>query len=454
MQILNRGDTITAVGMKFNDWLKILPPEGSYCLVPVGHVTLQGGTSFPTQGVAIRDLNVRIASRVNDNQWDYAPSRVPANTTLTILGETDDSFYMIPPPPDVVYYVRKDAIRPAAPEADPTASTSDAAPTAPPARPAGPMDPTADLDGPGGGMTVTPVDGPQISDGPEVTPAPDATPDTTPDAAPDVTTDAAPDVTTDAAPDETIVMDPVGGETGTPGDVEDGAIGVDAPEVGEVGEVGGPAGTSLPVPAESSPEAATAFLDLEERYAEVTRRRVEEQDPAELETLRADYLALVDGGELGEADLQMATLRTSGLASRRQALDDYRELRAMREQREAEEADFLRDREEAEARAAAGQVRQFKAVGLIRASVLKLDGRPLYRLTDPENNHTLLYLREGDTPLRPMVGQFVGISGELETAKKGSLSYITPQAVEPVEAAAIYNGVNAEIIPPSLKQRR
>src|SRR4051794_14088002 len=55
---LDRGGEITVVGIK-NDWLKIIPPEGSYCYVAKAYVEKRGDGSV---GRVTNALNVRVGS--------------------------------------------------------------------------------------------------------------------------------------------------------------------------------------------------------------------------------------------------------------------------------------------------------------------------------------------------------------------------------------------------------
>src|SRR5438552_12709549 len=58
---LDRGQQVTVVGIK-TDWLKIIPPDGSYCYVAKAYVEKRGDGSV---GRVTNPLNVRVGSSLN-----------------------------------------------------------------------------------------------------------------------------------------------------------------------------------------------------------------------------------------------------------------------------------------------------------------------------------------------------------------------------------------------------
>src|SRR5689334_511789 len=58
---LDNGATVTVVGVKF-DWLKILPPDGSFCYVAKAFVEKRGDGKL---GRVTNTLNVRVGSTLN-----------------------------------------------------------------------------------------------------------------------------------------------------------------------------------------------------------------------------------------------------------------------------------------------------------------------------------------------------------------------------------------------------
>jgi len=74
----------------------------------------------------------------------------------------------------------------------------------------------------------------------------------------------------------------------------------------------------------------------------------------------------------------------------------------------------------------------------------------LYRLTDPANGRTVVYLRSNDERMPRMIGQFIGVKGEVVTDQQLSLRVITPTDMQTVDPNKLFTSVAATIVPPSL----
>lgn len=408
---LNPGDRVTVVAIKFDRWLQIVPPEGSYCLVPAGHVTRNGAAGFPTEGVASRDLNVRIASQINEMKWDFAPRRIPAGSRLTILGETDDQYYMIPPPSDVYYYVPKDALRPVTDGGSPDNGDLAAQP---------PVD---------GGAAV--ADGTETPDATDV-PMPDDAGELA--ARPDDTT---PDVNGEVELPDSGERTPIPGDEATPESATTRESMTDA--------------SPTTAPVLSSDEAAVAFLTLEEQYAAEVSKPIDQQ---QLDELEANYQRMIDEGELGTADAETAQVRLKGIERRRKAIEQFEEVRRMQEQMRAAEQEMADSSAQYNQQIEQATVKRYAAVGVLRTSKLRLGRQTLYRLTDPNTGRTLVYVRadagEMAAAMTANLGQFVGIEGSMVDDPRVKLSYLNPAAVETVDPAALYQSVTADMIPPTM----
>ncbi len=410
---LTRGQKVTVVGMKFGKWLQILPPQNSFTLVPAGHVNRTGPASFPTEGEASRDLNVRIASRVNDLKWAFADRRIPAGTRLTILGETEDQFYyMIPPPEGVFYYVEKDAVTPehmAPPELRGDEAEMPEMPEMP-ERP--PVEPpvNGELE-----SSIPPMD--------PINPVVDDTARTPLTGNPD-------DVGNTIPEDPTAPLRPIGDDAPAMADE-------DAPD---------------PL-TPSTPEAAEEFMALETLHADLVALDVEEQTPGDLDALATEYRALLATDGLGGADTKIAELRVKGLEGRRDALEKLLEVRRQRAAEADATAAMQAETEALEQEVEQTMVQRFDAVGTLRSSKLRLGDQTLYRLTDPRSGYTMLYVHPAEgVDLAALVGDFVGVRGEMtDDTRVGSLRYLLPTAAEAVEITRIGNGVTADMIPASVR---
>jgi len=140
---LPQSTPVTVVGIKY-DWLKILPPDGSFCYVGKLYIDRTGDGSVGR--VNRPGINVRAGSVTNAMKTTVL-ARLNVGDEVKIVGEQDE-YYKIAPPPGSYLYVNKQFVDPvkalavnAAP-VDPVASTDGA--SAPPADSA-PADATARL---------------------------------------------------------------------------------------------------------------------------------------------------------------------------------------------------------------------------------------------------------------------------------------------------------------------
>src|SRR5262249_19942312 len=105
---------------------------------------------------------------------------------------------------------------------------------------------------------------------------------------------------------------------------------------------------------------------------------------------------------------------------------------------------------ELEQRIKAADVQFYTAVGTLRTSSLQQGQQTLYRLTDPANGRTVVYIRSDDPKLGQFIGQFIGVKGEAVKDPPQALRYVTTTAFEQVNPAKIGQNVVAQITPPSM----
>ena len=103
---LNKGDAVVVVGAKF-DWLKVLPPEGAFCLVGKAWVDKRGDGSVGRVREDVESaVNVRIASSLN-NMISKVAVQLKGGDDVKILGEQDGYFKIIPPAGTFAYVHKK-----------------------------------------------------------------------------------------------------------------------------------------------------------------------------------------------------------------------------------------------------------------------------------------------------------------------------------------------------------
>jgi uncharacterized protein YgiM (DUF1202 family) len=144
---LQKGQTVTVVGIKF-DWLKIIPPEGSYSYV--GAVFVDRNADGSSGKINRNDVNVRAGSLVNAAKTTVQ-MRLNSGDQVEIIGK-EDEYLKIKPPVGAYLYVNKDFVTVAGPTA------ADGAPAAPAVAPIKTAAPTIDTSGTI--MTSTPTTAP------------------------------------------------------------------------------------------------------------------------------------------------------------------------------------------------------------------------------------------------------------------------------------------------------
>jgi uncharacterized protein YgiM (DUF1202 family) len=104
---LDKGAQITVVGLKF-DWLKVIPPEGSFSYVAKAYVEKRGDGSVGR--VTKPDLNVRAGSDLNALKTTVQ-TKLDENEDVAILGEQDE-YFKIKPPQGAYLYINKQFVDP------------------------------------------------------------------------------------------------------------------------------------------------------------------------------------------------------------------------------------------------------------------------------------------------------------------------------------------------------
>jgi hypothetical protein len=104
---LDKNQLVTVVGMKY-DWLKIVPPKGSFSYVPQAYVTRRGEGG--KMGRVTSPLNVRAGSSVNAMKTTVQ-TKLEEGKDVEII-EAQDEYYKIVPPEGAFLYVHKQYVTP------------------------------------------------------------------------------------------------------------------------------------------------------------------------------------------------------------------------------------------------------------------------------------------------------------------------------------------------------
>jgi hypothetical protein len=74
----------------------------------------------------------------------------------------------------------------------------------------------------------------------------------------------------------------------------------------------------------------------------------------------------------------------------------------------------------------------------------------LYRVTDPATGRTVCYVRSNEATTVNLIGQFVGVKGQLKDEARLGARVVTPTEISPCDPAKVHTAITAQIIPPSL----
>ena len=391
---LRTGEEVVVIHAR-KPFLRILPPDGTFCLVAKARVNVRGTSGGEQTGRITESVTVRVGSNLTADISDTGV-RLGTGDEVRVIGE-DGIFYKIAPPKMVFFYVSmsdlaKDrqvhvkespigwSVAPA------TSPTQETAPQNPPAL----TDNTADT-------TTGDID-PAEANADDIESATDANLDTDPD----------------------ILVNP------------------------------------LPTTRPTQSPLTSVFTTLDAYYEEQTQQPLEQQPLADLETQYTELLARIDeagdSSSLGLKPVVEARLKT--IAIRRSALDDLQAIRSMRAEVADRQASLEAERDELSERVEKGTITMYDAVGQMLPSTLQVRGGTLFRLCDPVTRRTLIYVRATDeATARALTGQldrFVGVRGSIVQDRGLDLRYIEVAESAIVAQADVFGSVAAKLIPPSM----
>jgi len=376
---LDKGAKLTVVGMHF-DWLKIQPPEGSFCYVAKSYVDRKGDAD----GRITKDaVNCRAGSSLNEMKV-VTLCQLAQGTEVQILGEHEE-YFKIKPPDKAYLFVAKQFVDPD-PASMPVVQHAE--------QPVVNNPPAGNHGGSGVGVIPSPthVDRPiSRHGGAVVTPATN------------------------------------------PSDTEMEVV--------------------TPAPAPAAAEAVVAadnfFEKTENDFTAATAKPLDQQPIDEL--IKA-YQSLVDDEALAPTLRRIAQSRLATLKGRADAAGQLAAVRKNQQDLKQKQLALQAERKELEQRLANSAIR-YAALGTLQPSSLQVGQGTLYRLTDPANGRTIVYLRSTDAKMNSFLGSFVGIRGDIVTDDKANLRYITPTDIVLVDPTKLNGTISAELMPTSLQPK-
>lgn len=193
--------------------------------------------------------------------------------------------------------------------------------------------------------------------------------------------------------------------------------------------------------------AEVEFQQLEETYAQITQKPLDEQP---VEELLAGYEKLAVADALPESLRRICDFKVSVLKNRVELKGQFVGARRVQEDMRQKQLALKAEQEELQQRVKDADIQFYTAVGTLRTSSLQVGQQTLYRLTDPANGRTVIYVRSEDNQLGQMIGQFVGIRGEVVDDAQLHLRVVVPASYENVNPSKVGQSVAAQIVPPSL----
>lgn len=389
-QELGKSYAITVVGIKF-DWLKILPPEGSFSYVGSVFVDRVGDSNIGK--INRNDVNIRAGSTVNAMKTTVQ-TRLNAGDEVEIIGK-EEEYLKIKPPAGAYLYVKKDFVTIAKPAAStPDSSTPITMQTAPTGQSVSPQPNHASMESPSASSGAIVI----------------STPTTAPSSA-----------LTAAAP------------TTNP------SVASAAPS------------TQPAVAAAPPPTADELFTKYESAFTELSKQPLDSQP---LDEMISNYQSIAQSDQLSDELKSVVKIRIATLQARQDNKVKLVEMQRLEKVAADRQLALQAEQQELAERLKASQLQVFVAVGQLQPSSLQIGGGTLYRLVDPSTGRTEIYVRTSDTKITALMGEFVGLNGPTATDPQLSLRVIEPTEAETVDESKVNGSVMASIVPPSLLARQ
>ena len=388
---LAKGAKLTVVGMRF-EWLKVEPPEGSFCLVSQAFVDKRGDG---TVGKIVNNrATVRIGSAVVQSKHKV-PTLLDPGTDVQIIGEADE-YYKIVPPKGVYFYIDKKFVDPVRRIGDVGAVNTPSGTT-----PAGTT--------PGSDSSTPPTDSTSVA------------------------STAGGDVSAGGTPPTA---------AGTSESDPNRFVAVSTP-----GEANAAPTTAPAVDVTAIRKLQDRLSTLEDRYTAASQQDLAQQP---IDDLAKGYADLLAEKNLPPNARKVAEYRASALQLRKQTVAAYIESRKTQEEAEKKQKDLVAEQKELQERVAATQIKRYAAIGTLASSSIQAGTQPLYRLIDPSTRRTIIYVRSGDVAMVGGMDKFIGITGQVVTDDAMHLTYVQPTSFEVIDAKQVNSKVFSDYAPPSM----
>jgi uncharacterized protein YgiM (DUF1202 family) len=416
---MDKGAKVKVVGAKF-DWLKVVPPEGSFCYVARLYVDRRGDGSV---GRVNKDsINVRAGSSISPLKIGIL-CELNQGEDVEILGE-EQEYFKIKPPAKAYLYINKKFVEPD-PDAKPEVQVAKADP------------PKVD---------VPKVD-PGTKSGADVSGGADFAGGETPKADPTkpevkATDPVKPDTTADATKPDSVKPEVTGNVPDpslTPDVSNDPSLKPDAHKTDPA---------KVTPKSDPTPETPEAAFDKAESAFLAARSQPLEQQP--VDEILKQFEAVAKNEGLPESMRRLADARVATLKARVSAKAELVKLHQGDADLKQRQLALAAEQQELQKRIAENAVKVYTAVGTLQPSSLQQGSVTLYRITDPATGRTVCYLRSNDAGTIKLLGQFVGVRGAINEEARLGAKVITPTELTACDPGKVHLSITAQIIPPSL----
>ena len=199
------------------------------------------------------------------------------------------------------------------------------------------------------------------------------------------------------------------------------------------------------------PNPVEQFADFESQFSAMAKQPLEEQTVDDLVT---KYQSIAKADALSPELKEVVKIRIATLQARSENKVKLVEAKQMEKEAAEKRLALQAEQQELAERLKQSEIQVFVAVGQLEPSSLQVGGGTLYRLTDPATGRTVVYVRTSDTKVTGLMGQFIGITGDLTTDSQLSLRVVNPTDAQVVEPSKVNASVMADIVPPSLLARQ
>ena len=194
-------------------------------------------------------------------------------------------------------------------------------------------------------------------------------------------------------------------------------------------------------------DAIAEYDALEKEYTDLSKKPILEQPLPDMITR---YQKVIEADDLPSSMRQIAQIRVASLQARNDAREKFLAVQNDEKKMAQKQQSLIAERQEIEDRIKQNNLEIYVAVGTLRTSSLQVGQSMLYRLTDPATGRTVAYIRTNDPKYGGMLGQFIGVRGQVTNDAQLKTIIENPTEAKPVDPDKVNRSIAAQFVPPSL----